>query len=275
MERTFKFTLPLNVPEEESVSVLSYNVMYLDSKNEERAFGLVRDILAIEADIKCFQELYNVKNNHVLEIVSKLKKENPHYTYMHSEVTDKKNDGVLGLAVFSKYPIIKKQEVSWKTNNNGMLIVDIKVNNDTLRIINVQLKSMGIRVSKAITRNEEVRAKEAKNIFSQLKQGFVDRSHQVDLLNQELSKSPYPVILAGDFNELPYGYAYGKIRKKLANAFESAGYGFGFTYHKLPSFLRIDNIFYDEKSFKILNFKTLSRYSYSDHYPIFATFSSK
>ena len=113
MERTFKFTLPLNEQHEKSISVLSYNVMYLDSRNQERAFGLVRDILEIKADIKCFQELYNIKDNRVLEVVSKLKKENPHYTYMHSEVTDKKNEGVLGLAVFSKYPIIKKQEVSY------------------------------------------------------------------------------------------------------------------------------------------------------------------
>ena len=62
-----------------------------------------------------------------------------------------------------------------------------------------------------------------------------------------IERSPYPVILCGDFNEVPYGYAYGRVRKQLRNAFENSGTGFGFTYNKAPRYIRIDNQFYSNK----------------------------
>ena len=46
------------------------------------------------------------------------------------------------------------------------------------------------------------------------------------------------------------------------------GFGFGFTYHKILSFLRIDNQFFDEKRIKNIDFMTYENVPYSDHYPI-------
>ena len=90
-----------------------------------------------------------------------------------------------------------------------------------------------------------------------------------------IDESPYPVILAGDLNELPYGYAYGRLRAKLKNSFEEKGFGFGFTYHKILSFLRIDNQFFDDRKIEILNFRTLSNVPFSDHYPVKAWYIIK
>jgi endonuclease/exonuclease/phosphatase family metal-dependent hydrolase len=279
LERTFKFNI--NKPLEENVkqfSVLSYNVMYCDyvtaipnftSTNSGR---LVYDMDTLSADIKCFQEFYNRPDYSSLRVVEKIKRNNSYYTFMHSEIVESGEVGSLGLATFSKYPIIHKEEVSWKMNNNGVLLTDIVVKKDTIRVLNVQLRSMGIRLKKAITSDEKVRNKEAKNILSQLKSGFESRAIQVDELEVMVKNSPFPVILAGDFNELPYGYAYGRMKKHLDNAFEKAGFGFGFTYHKLPSFLRIDNQFYDGNAFTIADFKTFRELGHSDHYPILGVY---
>ncbi|MGR3808886.1 endonuclease/exonuclease/phosphatase family protein [Jiulongibacter sp. NS-SX5] len=274
IERTFKLTLKSDVDQAgQSLSVMSYNAMYLNHFDQSvegriQTAAISNDLDTITADIKCFQELFNREDKPLLNSFELLQKRNPHYTFMHSEIDPKSSRGSVGLATFSKYPIVAKQETSWKTNNNGLLITDIKVEGDTIRVFNVQLKSMGIRVQKAITRDEDQRKKEARNILSQLKSGFEDRAVQVAELEEMIKASPYPVIVAGDFNELPYGYAYGRVRKHLDNSFEEAGFGFGFTYHKLPSFLRIDNIFFDSDKFEALNFNTFKELSGSDHYPI-------
>ncbi len=280
LERTLKFNFNSGVTQGiSSFSVLSYNAMYCNytefDSNPGREVGraMINDMDTLSAEIKCFQELYNNPGSKTFDVFKRLKRNNPYQTHMHSEVSESSNSGQVGLATFSKFPIINKQEVSWKANNNGILLTDIVIHSDTIRVLNVQLRSMGIRVKKAITTDEEVRVKETRNILSQLKRGFEDRALQVVQLEKFITESPYPVLLAGDFNELPYGYAYGRVSKYLDNAFEEAGFGFGFTYHKMPSFLRIDNQFFDSKAFNILDFETYKSLSNSDHFPIKATYT--
>ena len=98
------------------------------------------------------------------------------------------------------------------------------------------------------------------------------RTIQISILKKHMANSPFPVILAGDFNDLPYSYTYFSLKEDLENAFEKKGRGFGFTYNKVLFFLRIDNIFY-ENPMEVLQFKTLREVDYSDHYPISAVFA--
>lgn len=282
LERTFRLN-PKSIFENTSYSfsVLSYNVMYCDSHNyfslgnKSNGQKLVNSIDTLSADIKCFQELYVDSNIKEFDLLKRLSKRNPYYTYMHSTPGNEKGEGSIGLAIFSKFPIINKKELHWKPNNNGILAADIVVDKDTIRVINVQLKSMGIRVDKLLkAKNLEVKH-ETKNVIWQLKDGFEDRGVQVEILEDWVKNSPYPVIIGGDFNEMPYGYAYGRIRKLLRNSFEENGYGFGFTYHKILTFLRIDNLFFDTKNFTNIGFKTFKEIPYSDHYPVKAWYLIK
>ncbi len=279
MERTFKFASPGKVEISANTLIISsYNVMYcdyfkyLDGKDPGNALGIVQVLDTLSADIKCFQEMYNIKEKGPFSTILKLKKNNPYYTYVHGEGKNPNVSGSIGLATFSKYPIIDKEEFYWKPNNNGILRTDIVKGKDTIRVFNVQLKSMGIRVKKVLTASEDKRAEETKNILGLLKAGFESRGLQVEKLEELIKASPFPVIVCGDLNELPYGYAYGRLIKNLRNAFQEKGRGFGFTYHKVLGFLRIDNIFFNEKKFDIKQFDTYSKYSFSDHYPIKATF---
>src|SRR5690606_3320508 len=102
-----------------------------------------------------------------------------------------------------------------------------------------------------------------------LKNGIQMRASQVKILSEHIQNSPYPVILAGDFNDVPYSYTYFTLRSILRNAFEEAGRGFGFTYNQVLFFLRIDNIFFGE-GLEAKVFKTHREVDYSDHYPISA-----
>ncbi|MFN8430621.1 MAG: endonuclease/exonuclease/phosphatase family protein [Spirosomataceae bacterium] len=273
-DRTIKLFPPDVKPRQDfTFSVLSYNLMYGDyhgfvtgtDKNTGTSQYNVLDTLT--ADIRCLQELYNSQNYKEFDLINKLSKRNEYYVYMHSNPGNDKGEGSVGLAIFSRFPIINKKEQYWPPNNNGILAADIVINSDTIRVMNVQLKSMGIRVRKML-KNNNIDKEETRNVLSKLKRGFEERAVQVDLVEEWIKESPYPVMLVGDLNELPYGYAYGRFRKNLSNAFESNGFGFGFTYHKLPGFLRIDNQFYDERSIQNIDFATLSEIPFSDHYPI-------
>ena len=246
---------------------------YFEKHDSTNAKLLVQSIVELEADIKCFQELYNKDDVLAFRVIKKLREKNPYYTYVHATQGNDKGQGEIGLAIFSKYPILNKKELYWKPNHNGLLEVDILVGNDTLRMINVQLKSMGIRVEKVIDNadNKQAVEREASNIFRQLREGFNVRAEQTKILETWILESQKPTIVVGDFNELPYGYAYGRVRKHLKNAFEEAGNGFGFTYNKLPNFLRIDNQFYG-KGLIINKLATLTSYPYSDHYPVFGEY---
>ena len=268
---------------QEGLTVLSYNLMwcdaftYVEKHDTTNAINLVKKVVDIDADIKCVQELFNWDDFPQFRTIKKLRGTQKYYTYVHSTPGNDKGQGEIGLAIFSKYPIIRKQEKHWSINHNGLLSADIVVKNDTIRVINVQLRSMGVRVQRVIEAKEdkEKAKKEAKTIYHQLKSGFEDRVIQVKELEKWIEESPYPLIVCGDFNELPYGFAYGKVRKYLKNSFEEAGRGFGFTYHRKPGFIRIDNQFFDDKSFEIKRFKTFSDTPYSDHYPIWGEYIFK
>lgn len=280
--RTFKLGLTKKNLGYPDFSLLSYNVMYVDYSGYEEKKSATHDVKGIsesmddiKADIKCFQELYNDENIYEFNLIKRLAKENPFYVYMHSQKDNDKGVGAIGLATFSKYPIINKEELYWGTNNNGLLATDIVVKGDTVRVINFQLRSMGIRVGKILDNDKKINKKETKTVINQLRSGFEARGYEVGILESWITNSPHPVILAGDLNELPYGYAYGKLRKLLHNAFEEEGSGFGFTYRKILSFLRIDNQFFDNTKFKVVKFKTMNEYKFSDHYPVYAEYEIK
>jgi endonuclease/exonuclease/phosphatase family metal-dependent hydrolase len=86
----------------------------------------------------------------------------------------------------------------------------------------------------------------------------------------QINHSPYPVIVAGDFNDTPVSYSYRKIRKGLNDAFVNSGYGAGFTYKGNYPANRIDYILYDN-ALKCKYFDII-RVRFSDHYPIAAYF---
>jgi endonuclease/exonuclease/phosphatase family metal-dependent hydrolase len=82
-----------------------------------------------------------------------------------------------------------------------------------------------------------------------------------------MDRSPYPVIVCGDFNDVPNSYAYRTIGKGLQNAFTEKGRGIGRTFTGISPTLRIDNIFVAE-NFEVKQFLRL-RQQLSDHFPIF------
>jgi vancomycin resistance protein VanJ len=63
----------------------------------------------------------------------------------------------------------------------------------------------------------------------------------------ELEDSKIPLVIAGDFNTTPRGAMYSSLRAKYKNAFEQAGWGFGFTYNSRLPVIRIDHVWFNSR----------------------------
>ena len=116
---------------------------------------------------------------------------------------------------------------------------------------------------------------ESKSIIAKIKLGIIKRASQAFFIKDEMKTSPYPIILCGDFNDVPVSYAYEKIGEGMHNAFVQKGSGISGTFSSISPTLRIDNIFVD-KRFTVSQFTRVKR-KLSDHFPIIADvkFSSK
>ena len=282
LQRTLTFheteTIPLG---KKSFEVMSYNVQtfnqyfYYKKKNKTDAEKIYKYINESKAEIKCFQDFFQLEKSELFNSIKKISHSGEYYYYLdpraHKVHTKR---GYIGVAIFSKFPIIQKGEIfSSKQSVNKGIYVDVVNGKDTMRIINIHLQSNKIKPDSLFenTNYEEIK-EEYLNSFDKLKYGFQIRGKQAEVLENEIINSPHPIILCGDFNDIPYGFVYQRIRQHLSNSFEEKGSGFGFTYNgKLP-FLRIDNQFFDKK-FKIYEFKTHFKIKYSDHFPITARYT--
>ena len=122
--------------------------------------------------------------------------------------------------------------------------------------------------SKALKDDE--RLKEIKDISFRLRDAFIKRASQAEIISKHIRNSPYPVVVCGDFNDVPVSYSYRTMKKNLNDSFVEAGKGIGTTYMgKFPSF-RIDFIFHS-KEIKCLNFD-IPNVKLSDHFPVTSKF---
>ena len=166
-----------------------------------------------------------------------------------------------GLAIFSKFPIINKGTIEFPNTFNNAIFADIVKDNDTIRVYNIHLQSFKIDVS-----SDPLRKETSENLFKRVDKTFGLQQSQTELFLKHKAKSPYKVIISGDFNNTAYSYVYKEIKAGMKDAFVEAGNGFGRTFDFRFFPVRIDYIMVDD-SFEVNGFKTFD-VKYSDHYPI-------
>ncbi len=261
--------------------VLSYNVRlfnYYESKNGVYSVKKVVDFLKTQnAEIICLQEFF-ILGNPVFEEEAIIKGLGSRY-YSHVKVFKVGKNKHYGIATFSKYPIVNKGEIVHKNSSSLSIYSDVIIQKDTLRIFNnhlqsFMLKSMNRSFLEEMSSPENNETMDEMKILSKsLRKGFAVRSLQSQLVKSQINKSPFPVIVAGDFNDTPVSYTYRKIRKGLNDSFVTSGYGAGFTYSGNYPPNRIDYILYDNN---LVNSSfERKKVRFSDHYPIVAYFRKK
>lgn len=263
------------------IRVMSWNVElfnilhYKDHpQNKQKMIDLIN---TYDPDIACFQEMVAGENrkaiNYFPDIEKELKFKDYLYSYRVRDDFDRYHH--FGIIVFSKFPILRKQTLVNNPNsyNSTFQFIDVLAGKDTFRIFNVHLQSLKFSKtnleyldSGRVPRVGNI--SESKNIISKIKLGIVKRASQALFIKDELNHSPYPVIVCGDFNDVPVSFAYETIGKGLQNAFVEKGSGISRTFSSISPTLRIDNIFTD-KRFKIVQYTRIKKLL-SDHFPIIA-----
>ena len=109
----------------------------------------------------------------------------------------------------------------------------------------------------------KVRVKAAKDLIHKMKDNYRKRADQADSIHAEIERSPYPVLVCGDFNDTPASYTYRQIRKGLTDGFRDCGSGYQYTFRQLYKLWRIDYVFYS-KPLKGHEYYSPEK-SYSDH----------
>ena len=155
--------------------------------------------------------------------------------------------------------------------NNGATYVDTKLNGQLVRVYNLHLKSNHISVeTHRFNFKKDLLSRKiipyGKHVYKQIKKAGQIRAMQVEEIKLHINSSPHPVIVTGDFNDVPVSYTYRQLSKNLKDAFREKGQGFGFTYNgKLPG-LRLDYVLVSPE-IEVIDFQ-IPKVDFSDHYPI-------
>ena len=267
------------------INILSFNIQNFVKENTsttkyienfENQDEITNFIINQKADIICLQEvLYDKKDFEQFPDQLGVKFNCPN-TYSRNYYPSRKNK-IDALAIFTKYPIIANGYFEYLEKTIG-IYCDILVHHDTIRLYNLHLASIHFKREEYdfitdITKqqNQEAFKVNTLNVISKMNTAFIKRGNQTKILTTHINKSPYPVIISGDFNDTPSSFAYREISKNLKDAFVENGKGFGITYagKNFPAF-RIDFILHDPQ-FQPVDFRK-HKISFSDHYPITSSF---
>jgi endonuclease/exonuclease/phosphatase family metal-dependent hydrolase len=238
-----------------SLRVLSYNVRlfnaYEKNPKDNANHFISRLIREYQPDVIFVQEYF-----HENEI------DFSDYPFNFIHYNDPK--GKFGHALFSKFPMANTGAFDFKESNNNSLYADLIMKDDTLRIYNVHLQSLGIEPSVSSLQNGD-----KERLRNRLVQTFMKQQHQSELIHQHKEKSPYPVLICGDFNNTSFSYVYRRMKAEMKDAFVERGAGIGTTYRFDFYPMRLDYIL-TSNDFEILEFMT-HKSSFSDHLPISAS----
>ncbi|MGE5419167.1 MAG: endonuclease/exonuclease/phosphatase family protein [Chloroflexota bacterium] len=263
---------------EGTFKVMSYNVHmfnFFEGKGATSQKNVMNFVKSQKPEILCMQEFFTTGNP--AQTAQSVNAATQIKYNSHIKLLGSGKNRYFGVVTFTRYPIIRKGEIIHPGSSSLTIFTDVIIQKDTFRIYNNHLESFRLKRMERSFIEEMTssadRENEVRNLSARLKKGFVSRSIQAQLVKDHIKKSPYPVIVIGDFNDTPVSYVYRKIRRGLNDSFVTSGYGAGFTYKGNYPPNRIDYILYDDA---LLNsYFEIIRTRYSDHYPIVAYFRKK
>jgi len=283
---TPSFGSPFFVPRSNEVSLLSANVRIfnvyaqLRDKNFATSKGFIRWLASSPADVLCLQEYYNEpggsrEDGDVFRTGDYLGRGSGRHAFISTSLTNSIG-AEFGLAIFSRFAIVRRGTIPFgQLSQNHAMWADLTRpaapgrRADTLRVFNVHLQSMSMAETdiEAATESRAGLRQKAPNLLRRFRNGAIARSTQVDTVLAHVARSPYPVLLAGDLNDLPYSYAYDQLADHLQNAWATVGTGIGATYNgRLPG-LRIDQQFAGPQ-WQVLGCRVHQEIRWSDHFPV-------
>lgn len=250
-----------STPNSNGIKIATYNVEAFGREiSGFKAEDILTEMKKQGVDIFCIQEYNEASGN---------KKNSDSYKTYFPYMAVGRND----MAIYSRYPLEASEIIDFgRTNNSGMW-ADVNINGQKIRIFNVHLETTGFNRTLRNIAKREVQGTNIENnaiikaIYGNYTRGMAVRAQQADQVAREIEHSDIPVIVCGDFNDVPYSYVYKTMLGELVDGFKECGKGFMYTMRERKFKVRIDYIFHSEE----LKGETYYRekLNYSDHYPVF------
>lgn len=257
--------------------VLTYNILHGDDQQKgnkvpgNRSFEYV---MGSGADIVCLQELCNFNDpkeiHNLSEFKDSLKKIYPYWA--GSTINDQK--------VLSKYPVrmINHEAFFGNCDRARFSAYKVTIKGRELTLINMHLNSYALtekerNIVKDFAKGQTKDAlNEFKNgIMSKFRFNLMYRSDMVNILRMAIDNVNGPLIICGDFNDVPESYCYRLLRgEDLRDAYVETSFGPLVTYNRHAFWFHLDQILY-RGPLKALSVKK-GRLRSSDHYPLIAEF---
>lgn len=270
-----KAWFPINLVHEDipekNLSLLTYNIMYLDYNKDvgkDELNPVIKYIQETDADIVCLQEAGAPFVKDLLK-TREVKKALKAWPYIRTGASE----GRYSVVCFSKYPVLKSKRIPYVSKSNSSFYYDIKIGDDTIRVINNHLESNKLnpkekdKYTNMLIKRESDKLTEVATIFGhKVGNATAVRGYQALAISEVIKNSPYKVIVCGDFNDVPGSYTYRTIRNGLSDSWVENGLGWGNTFHENLFLFRIDYILHSPE---IESYYTkVDKVRYSDHYPL-------
>ena len=265
--------------QEKSLKVMSYNVHFFSNLDGEvtreefvnQVINLVREE---SPDVFCCQEFRQyLPNNNYKKCIEEFARS---IGYPYSSYN--RNNSPEGNVIFSKYPLTDAPaESPFVKKGFGALVTVDAGELGVFHVANVHLTSYSINDNELMVLGKPAEQRDlldtiGVSVMHKLKQGFKQRSEQIDYVLEGMPPMDEPVVVCGDFNETPVSYVYHRMKKAgFYDSFIDAGRGVKPTYAGSLPWLRIDYVWVNDKVIP-LSFERI-RHKASDHYPVVMEFT--
>ncbi|MDR0973144.1 MAG: endonuclease/exonuclease/phosphatase family protein [Prevotellaceae bacterium] len=220
-------------------------------------------------DILCMQEFAEIGNYNA----DSLKTLFAQWPYVAIPKPEDKTP-ILPLAVFSRYPILNYELITYPETPNCSMWFDVDFNGTTIRIFSNHLQTTNVNQSR---RQYEKYYQSANSLDANLSfaegtlalwhSNDIRRAAQANMIHDLVLKSPHPVIVCGDLNSTPSSYVYGRMKGDLKDGFKTAGHGYAGTYRYAKGLMRIDYIFHSP-ALRPVDYYSTDMDLNSDHNPV-------
>ncbi|MCM1005443.1 MAG: endonuclease/exonuclease/phosphatase family protein [Prevotella sp.] len=237
-------------------------------------------VLNSNADVVCFQEFYGAEYAKLFR--SQITEEqidslNSMYPYRIASTPSE-------VCIYSKYPVkLKKADSRKELQYFNYQLYSMSFQGHDISILNLHLTSYELSKSqKALASDlkhdpgKVFDERNSRSLYRKLRDAFIARAQAAHYVAELIKSVPGPLIVCGDFNDVPNSYAWRQIMDTgLKDAYCTAGNGPMITFNANRFFFHIDQIMYrpDEgmRACEITRGHTPS----SDHYPVSVTFAIK
>lgn len=222
--------------------------------------------------IKNIESFINIQNPDVVLLQEYGTKKRYHFNGM------KEGPQSYVITIFTKHKIVEHKQLiesDYNYNNAYVSYTDIEIRGKIYRFFNVYLQPFKFKKNMVkLNGNSDEDEQKVKNVVKRLIPTFKMHQEQINTIKKSIDESPYPIILAGDFNSVPNSYEYYHLLEGMQDAFVEAGRGSSTSFHDYKFPIRIDYIF-SSPSIKPLSYKVDRSVKLSDHFPVIATFKFK